>query len=188
MTSNQPIEQQPPRRKRVHLLWAITAVAMLFIGVGIGGTGDTTTPAASESPAPTVTVTAEPEIVDTDPSEETLAEIAEREAALDDRAAKLDKRKKKLDKREADISDAEVAVEKGTIPGTGIYLVGDDIQPGTYRGDGSSEYCYWARLLGTSGSLDDIIANGNPGGPTVVTISESDVAFETTECADWVRQ
>lgn len=161
---------------------------MLFVGVGIGGSNDTTTPAASESPTPAATVTAEPEIVEVDPSEETLAEIADREEALDKRKAKLDRREKKLDRREEDISAAEVAVEEGTIPGTGILLVGEDIQPGTYRGDGSSGYCYWARLSGTSGSFDDIIANGNPGGPTVVTIAESDVAFETSDCGEWIRQ
>ncbi len=65
----------------------------------------------------------------------------------------------------------------------GINIVGTDIQPGTYRSDG--ENCYWARLSGTNGTFDDIIANSN--GPTVVTISSSDVAFESRYCAPWTQ-
>lgn len=65
----------------------------------------------------------------------------------------------------------------------GINLVGVDVQPGTYRSDGAN--CYWARLSGTNGTLDDIIANSN--GPTVVTIDPSDVAFESRYCAPWTQ-
>jgi len=65
----------------------------------------------------------------------------------------------------------------------GVSLVGVDVQPGTYRTDSGS--CYWARLSGTSGELDDIIANGN--GATVVTIDPTDVAFESRDCAPWTQ-
>ena len=73
----------------------------------------------------------------------------------------------------------------GTIPGDGTFLVGEDIQPGTYRTDGE-EGCYWARLSDASGELESIIANGNPQGPTTVTISTSDAAFETNGCSGWI--
>ena len=70
--------------------------------------------------------------------------------------------------------------------GDGVYLVGSDIQPGTYRSrpaaDSVTGYCYWARLSNTSGDLDGIIANANPSGPFVVTISRSDKAFEVNGC------
>lgn len=72
----------------------------------------------------------------------------------------------------------------GAIPGDGTFLVGEDIQPGTYRTDGG-EYCYWARLADTSGEFEGIITNGNTQGPTTVTISASDAAFETNGCSDW---
>jgi len=65
----------------------------------------------------------------------------------------------------------------------GINLVGVDVQPGTYRSD--NDNCYWARLSGTSGTLDDIIANSN--GATVVTIDGSDHAFESRYCAPWTQ-
>lgn len=66
----------------------------------------------------------------------------------------------------------------------GTYLVGADIQSGTYRNAGG---CYWARLSGVSGEFDDIISNGGVGGgPTVVEIAATDHAFET-RCGGWAR-
>ena len=134
-------------------------------------------------------------MTEVDPSEEALAEIEDREAALEERKSKLgereeslDARAAKLDEREEGLDAAELEIEEGIVPGTGLFLVGEDIQPGTYRGDGSGGSCYWARLSGTSGEFDDLIANGIPEGPTVTTIAESDVVFETEGCADWVRQ
>lgn len=74
--------------------------------------------------------------------------------------------------------------EQNTIPGDGTFIVGEDIQPGTYETEGS-EYCYWERLSGTSGTFDDIIANGVPTGPSIITISPSDEAFLTEGCSEW---
>jgi len=65
----------------------------------------------------------------------------------------------------------------------GISLVGVDVQPGTYKSDSGN--CYFARLSGTSGTFDDIIANGN--GATIVTIDSSDNAFESRYCAPWTQ-
>jgi hypothetical protein len=76
------------------------------------------------------------------------------------------------------------------IPGDGTYVVGKDIKPGTYRTEGPEDTaipnCYWARLSGTSGEFNEIIANGNTA-PTTVTISASDNAFQTTGCKTWKR-
>lgn len=71
--------------------------------------------------------------------------------------------------------------------GKGTHLVGTangDITPGTYRTAGSSG-CYWARLSGLGGSIDDIIANNNASGPAIVTIEATDKAFESTRCGEW---
>jgi hypothetical protein len=67
--------------------------------------------------------------------------------------------------------------------GNGTYTVGQDIDPGTYRSEGSS-MCYWARLSGFSGELDDIIANGNAS--TILTIDSGDEGFETSGCGTWL--
>lgn len=59
----------------------------------------------------------------------------------------------------------------------GTYIVGEDIEPGIYKSDGSAGY--YARLKDLSGGLDAIIANGNASGPVYVEIKESDEAFQT---------
>jgi len=66
--------------------------------------------------------------------------------------------------------------------GVGTYLVGIDIQPGTYRGEAGAditESCYWERLKHLSGDLSAIIANDNAQGQFYVQISSSDYAFST---------
>lgn len=70
--------------------------------------------------------------------------------------------------------------------GDGIHIVGQDIQPGTYRTrEGSSWSCYYARLSGFGGSLDEILANDSTDYPAVVTILSSDKGFETSGCGTW---
>lgn len=72
--------------------------------------------------------------------------------------------------------------------GPGTHEVGVDIQPGKYKtqGGGVGGSCYWARLKNTDGDFDSIITNGNAQGPTTVTISKTDGAFETT-CESWTK-
>lgn len=66
----------------------------------------------------------------------------------------------------------------------GIYIVGTDIQPGTYKSTGGSG-CYYARLNGFTGTLDDILANENTDGPAIVTIAPSDIGFKSARCGTW---
>jgi hypothetical protein len=68
--------------------------------------------------------------------------------------------------------------------GDGTHTIGEDIAAGTYRSTGDST-CYWARLAGFSGEIDDILANGN-NAPEIVTIARRDAGFETQGCGDWV--
>src|SRR5438270_5110397 len=41
----------------------------------------------------------------------------------------------------------------------GIFQVGPDVRPGTYRTRDGADGCYFARLKGFSGSLEDVLAN-----------------------------
>ncbi len=69
----------------------------------------------------------------------------------------------------------------------GMWLVGAQIQPGTYRVNAGSG-CYWARLRGFDGTLSEIIVNDfiSGGGQAIVTISSSDVGFENDgRCGIW---
>ena len=66
---------------------------------------------------------------------------------------------------------------------SGTYIVGRDIAPGTYGGQGGQNplgSCYWARLSGLSGGIEDLIANGNGMGQFFVNISPTDTALSVT--------
>jgi hypothetical protein len=68
-----------------------------------------------------------------------------------------------------------------------MYIVGTDIQPGTYKSSGQSG-CYYARLLGFGGTTSDIIANGLTDASAIVTISAADKGFESTSCGTWTKE
>jgi hypothetical protein len=70
----------------------------------------------------------------------------------------------------------------------GMYAVGVDIAPGTYRSTGNSdEGCYWERAKDALHSIESIKANDNVTGSAVVTISANDAYFKTTGCKDWTK-
>lgn len=68
--------------------------------------------------------------------------------------------------------------------GDGTYRIGSDMPAGTYRSSAKSNLCYWARLSGFGGGLENIIGNGNRS-PEIVAIAASDAGFETRGCGDW---
>ena len=74
----------------------------------------------------------------------------------------------------------------------GTYEVGSaagQVPPGKYKATApaNSSGCYWARLKGTGGTAEEVVANGlgTPGAPVVVTIAATDKAFETKGCGTW---
>lgn len=62
----------------------------------------------------------------------------------------------------------------------GMYLVGRDIQAGTYKGQAGDDFCYWERLSDVSGELDSIIDNDYVVGEFYVQVAGSDFALSTT--------
>ncbi|MDG4864309.1 hypothetical protein P8605_39820 [Streptomyces sp. T-3] len=83
---------------------------------------------------------------------------------------------------------------KGTPPGGplkgdgGMYKVGVDIAPGTYKSSGNTDdMCYWERAKDAEHGLDSIAANDNVSGNAVVTITAKDAYFKTTGCKDWTK-
>jgi putative cell wall-binding protein len=72
------------------------------------------------------------------------------------------------------------------IPSDGVFVVGQQIQPGLYRANPASS-CYWATLSGFSGELSDIVANDNVTGQTTVQIDSSVRGFESSGCGTWSR-
>jgi hypothetical protein len=72
---------------------------------------------------------------------------------------------------------------------TGTYLVGYDIQPGTYKGQAGSDAgssCYWERLQSVAGGFDAILANDNATGQFYVQVLPSDFALKTGCELNWV--
>jgi hypothetical protein len=68
----------------------------------------------------------------------------------------------------------------------GTYIVGTDIQPGTYTSSGGG-YCYWFRLSGFGDQSRFLIQSGGQGneGPSTVTVEPSDKGFQSQDCGRW---
>lgn len=85
----------------------------------------------------------------------------------------------------ADLS--QVSVSK-TRAGGGIWIIGTDLSPGTYRSTVPGGTCYWARLRDFRSDLNSILANDLPGrGSAIVEIKSSDAGFETHDCGTWEK-
>jgi hypothetical protein len=69
----------------------------------------------------------------------------------------------------------------------GTFVVGKDIKPGTYRTREGSPGCYYARLRGFGGQLDEIIGNNNTSDPAIITIDASDKGFKSSNCGLWTQ-
>ena len=65
----------------------------------------------------------------------------------------------------------------------GMYLVGRDIQAGSYKGQlhyGVTAPCIWERRNNVAGASDGVIANHHEVEPFYVQVAESDFSFSTT--------
>ncbi len=69
--------------------------------------------------------------------------------------------------------------------GSGTWAVGAEVPADTYRNNNSSGGCYWARLSGFGGTVDEIIANEFTSDIQIVTIAASDAGFQTSQCGTW---
>lgn len=141
---------------------AIVAAAIFTLGCGLGAAPDNDPTPGSSSP---IVVTA-PQSADPTP------------AVLETSAAPA--------------SAVPVKAGPATTFGDGIWRVGIDIAPGTYRTTTPEDAylsCYWERLSGFGGSFNEIIANGNgkPNKQVVVEIRKTDKGFDTDDCGTWVK-
>ncbi|WP_250007397.1 hypothetical protein [Actinoplanes sp. M2I2] len=72
------------------------------------------------------------------------------------------------------------------IAGNGVYFVGSDFVPGTYRSSANKAYCYWERSRSADGASSNIIANEIAQGQLVVTITPGGV-FKSSGCTTWTK-
>jgi hypothetical protein len=68
--------------------------------------------------------------------------------------------------------------------GPGTFAVGPQLAPGRWRSDGQ-DLCYWERLSGLTGTLDEVLASGTVTGPAEVDVLPTDVAFGSLGCGTW---
>lgn len=69
--------------------------------------------------------------------------------------------------------------------GDGTYRVGTQIKPGLYKATGTGNGCYWERLNGFYGGLDEINSNYFGTARTYVQILPGDVGFSSAGCGSW---
>jgi hypothetical protein len=72
----------------------------------------------------------------------------------------------------------------------GMWIVGAQITPGTYRTETAAQGCFWQRVSSFTGAGDAVLANGlaTSAGPQLVTIASTDAGFSTNvECGTWSR-
>ena len=72
----------------------------------------------------------------------------------------------------------------------GIWIVGAQVAPGTYRAENSRAGCLWQRLRNFTGGSDAVIATSAAAndGPQLVAIAASDAGFRAgLECGTWTR-
>lgn len=168
---------QPPTgttasaRRKAWLTHGATALVALVFGAVIGGGGESADTADSAQPAPAVTVTRTSAAVTPEPAV-TVTETVKQTVTA----------KPKPTKKPGPPT---------TIDGDGQYLVGEDIQAGTYKtaepeDDDFGLGCYWARNKNASGELGAIIANDNITGQTRVTVRKGEY-FEAKGCDKWAK-
>ncbi|MES4906712.1 MULTISPECIES: hypothetical protein [unclassified Streptomyces] len=71
----------------------------------------------------------------------------------------------------------------------GMYRIGADIAPGTYKSTGNADddTCYWERSKDALHGIDSIIANENVSANGIVTIAAGDGYFKTNGCKNWKK-
>jgi hypothetical protein len=71
----------------------------------------------------------------------------------------------------------------------GMYRIGADLAPGTYKSTGNANdaTCYWERSKDALHGIDSIIDNENVSGNAIVTIAAGDGYFKTNGCKNWKK-
>lgn len=167
---------------RKHPVWSIVIAAFsgLVLGAGAAASDTTELDSANEK-----IVALEKELErESDAlavAEEYADELEEESSRVAARADRLDQRSAKLSKRERKVNSAERREAKNSID-DGIWQVGVDFDPGTYRSEGGSS-CYWS-LLG-SADTSDIVNNGGFTANQTLTIDSA--WFETRDCGVWKK-
>lgn len=182
-------DQEPPGKTgnaftnwiRRHPVWTIVIASILGVVIGAAGASDTSELDAANEQIASLEVELEHETKALELAENDIDELEAESAQVATRAARLDRKAAKLSRREKEVKAAENRKAQNSID-DGIWQVGVDFVPGTYRSEGGSR-CYWA-LLG-SADTSDIINNGGFTANQTLTIDSP--WFETNGCGVWEK-
>jgi hypothetical protein len=198
--SGSPPGQQRPWRRRTAVGAAV--IVALLAGVGIGSAASNNADALNTAQRNLRTANrnlaaaqnrvsqlqTEYSAEKTQAQQATTTADAKAKAAYASRNAALDTRSKSLDQRAKAVRAAEGQLQSSQISSDGVYVVGKDIQPGTYHtnGDGgqTDNECYYATL--NNSNTSDISDNNNFDGPETVDVSGA-YAFQISGPCTWVR-
>jgi hypothetical protein len=169
---------EPASSKRWYQRWWVWAIAALVVLVAIAGSmsesGDLDDAAADT----TTTLTEETTTSQAEESTTTAPEQTTTSAASETTTSQP----------EDTTTTTEVATTTTTPSvtfGDGSWIIGTDIESGTYRNDDSSDLCLWQRLSGFSGEFEDVIASNLTEAITIVTIEDTDAGFDAQDCGTW---
>jgi hypothetical protein len=199
------LPEAPPeavKKRKGVIRSAIVGVVAFILGttLGVAGSGNADELEAARSHAADLSNDLETAQSDLADARTEIGTFNEQVITFEDRIAALMSEASRLEEQISDLR-GQVADLKGKLAdqakaggysvnarssfGDGIWLVGEEIQPGTYRSPAGGS-CYWARLSGFGG-FDDIIINGGFTRNQTVTISASDKGFESSNCGTWVK-
>ncbi|WP_426367186.1 hypothetical protein [Streptomyces sp. E-08] len=177
-----PLPQPPakkPSRAKPWLTHGAVALVSLVIGAAIGG-GDSGETSEDAKPLRSTAPTTEEAVADTTTPDPIVSETVAPDPTTEEPEVP--------EEPEPTPSPTEDAGPADRFAGDGEYLVGEDIQAGTYKSAGSDDAfgCYWARLKDATGEFDAIIANNNLQGPGRVTLKKGEY-FQTQRCQEWKK-
>ncbi|RJL31617.1 hypothetical protein [Bailinhaonella thermotolerans] len=192
-------ERRKPPGSILVLVAGGAGVVCFFLGLILGAMVGAPALGQNAAAAPTVTVTEfagpaeDPSAQDQPPADQSGGQYPADQAPVQDQPAQQPAQRQPAEQQPVQRQPAQQQPDAGspatgTIRGEGIFLVGKDVQAGTYASAGpasGSPACYWARLKGVSGQASDIIANGYQKGPQTITIDPADKAFQSMGCQDW---
>lgn len=196
-----PQPAEAPKAKRKALIVPVIASALgltlgLFAGMAANDPVKSDEYAAAQAEIETLKSSLESSRAETKDAKEShrksAVDIADRETAASKKSSEvhaleqeLNELSKELEEREAAVGAAEEKQLQNTI-GEGVWTVGDDIEPGTYKVTTPIDVtCYWAIMkTGSNGSLitNDIVEGGRPS----VTLKVGQ-DFKNQDCGPWSK-
>ncbi len=169
-------QSKPPQRNGAsRLVVSVIGLLALGIGVTVGTAGAQNRNAAQPlaTPGPTTTVTAT-----------VVSTVTATPSATPAPTVTVSVAPSRGSEIAPPVEEKVVSSTATTNIKDGVWLVGEEIRPGTYRHVATGDYgsCSWSRLRDLSGNYSSKIASDFTLESTMVTIELTDMAFQSDGC------